>query len=692
MLKNLKGFLVTIFVSILLFACFIFLNCTDTNSKVSKEMGIDKKNQSEIIEALIEKYGQDFQDRIETGVLQAATRWRESDGNVDEFKNFCLNHFTTNSKQLEIIFSRFQKNLEILYGNLHRISRNFNWALHVDIGPVYPIDYLFANYEPFAHVDEDLFKTKLAFVILLNYPLPTLLDKEEHGLEWSREKWAETRLVEIFKSRVPADIIQKRSETYTLADDYISNYNIFMHNLLTDEGELLFPEGLKLISHWGLRDELKAQYANSDGFNRQKMIQKVMERIIRQEIPKDIINSDKYNWNPFSNEIKDSTGSHLMDIKEEPNTRYIHLLDTYKAEKLLDPYYPQAPSLIDRRFKINREISELDVENLLKSVLTAPVLKEIAINIKKRLGRELEPFDIWYNGFKPHSKYSEEDLDKKVSELYPSVETFQKDIPYILRKIGFSPQKTEFLSQHIQVDPSRGAGHAMGAAMSEDKAHLRTRIPETGMKYKGFNIAIHELGHNVEQIFSLNEVDYYSLNGVPNTAFTEAFAFLFQSRDLDVLGIKQSSNLEGHLRALNDLWATFEISGVALTDMYIWRWMYKNPKATPEELKNAMLETAIKNWNDYFAPVLGMNDQILLAIYSHIIDGGMYTPDYPMGHIISFQIEQYLQNRDLAEEIERMCKFGRLSPQVWMQKAVGQKITAEPLIQAAEEALDSIPN
>ena len=43
-----------------------------------------------------------------------------------------------------------------------------------------------------------------------------------------------------------------------------------------------------------------------------------------------------------------------------------------------------------------------------------------------------------------------------------------------------------------------GAPH--GAAMRSDNAHLRTRVPESGMTYKGFNIAIHELGHNVEQV------------------------------------------------------------------------------------------------------------------------------------------------------------------------------------------------
>ncbi len=57
------------------------------------------------------------------------------------------------------------------------------------------------------------------------------------------------------------------------------------------------------------------------------------------------------------------------------------------------------------------------------------------------------------------------------------------------------------------------------------------------MDYKGFNIAVHELGHNVEQTFSLYEVDSTLLQGVPNTAFTEALAFVFQARDLEVLGL-----------------------------------------------------------------------------------------------------------------------------------------------------------
>ena len=43
----------------------------------------------------------------------------------------------------------------------------------------------------------------------------------------------------------------------------------------------------------------------------------------------------------------------------------------------------------------------------------------------------------------------------------------------------------------------------MGAGARGDKPHLRTRVEKDGMDYKGYNIAVHEMGHNVEQMFSL---------------------------------------------------------------------------------------------------------------------------------------------------------------------------------------------
>jgi oligoendopeptidase F len=225
--------------------------------------------------------------------------------------------------------------------------------------------------------------------------------------------------------------------------------------------------------------------------------------------------------------------------------------------------------------------------------------------------------------------------------------------------------------------------------MRWDKAHLRTRVPKGGMDYKGFNTAMHELGHTVEQVFTLNDIDYYSLEGVPNTAFTEAFAFVFQERDLAVLGIDLPET-EVNTNPLHELWQTAEIAGVSLLDMRIWRWLYAHPDSDAEALKAAVIDMAKEIWNAYFATLYGVKDSPILAIYSHILYCGMYIPDYAIGHIIANQINAFLEDKNLAVEMERMCKLGRLAPQIWMQQALGSPISPAPMIRKAAETIAKI--
>lgn len=602
----------------------------------------------------------------------------------------------TDPEKLEETLKRYDFDLESLYGHLHEIERDFLTPMHLDMGPMLPVDYLFAEYSVYAHVNEDLFKTKIAFVALLNFPLYSLDERLEKGTRWKRDEWAAARLTEGFSARVPAEIRQKLNEAYVQADDYISNYNIYMYHVLDENGNRPFREGLKLISHWGLRDELKAQYADPKGLKNQEIIQTIMERIIRQEIPQDVIDNPAVDWNikentvmPYLSEYNsETTNQKPISTDREPDTRYMQLLKVFHAERSADPYYPALPTKIDRRFQEDREIPESEVENLFKSILTSDEIKNTARLIETRLGRKLKPFDIWYNGFKVRGSMPETKLDEIVGKKYPNVASFQKGLPEILSKLGFDIQTANYLGQKIQVDPARGSGHAMGAARRADKAHLRTRFaPGFPMSYKGYNIALHELGHNVEQVFSLSRIDWVLLNGVPNTAFTEAFAFVFQGRDLEVLGVTKKNPLDEHMRVLDMLWSTYEIGAVSLVDMRVWHWMYEHPDARPAQLKEAVIRISKDVWNEFMAPVFGMEDQILLGVYSHMIDAGLYLPDYPLGYIIAYQIEDYLKGKNLGTEMERMCTLGRLTPNAWMQSAVGTSISSEPILKAASDAL-----
>ena len=89
---------------------------------------------------------------------------------------------------------------------------------------------------------------------------------------------------------------------------------------------------------------------------------------------------------------------------------------------------------------------------------------------------------------------------------------------------------------------------------------------------------------------------------------------------------------------------TYEIAGVALVDMGVWHWMYDHPTATPAQLKDATLQICKDVWNKYYAPVFGKKDVVYtLGIYSHMINSFLYLPDYPLGHLIAFQIERQIE-------------------------------------------------
>jgi len=328
-----------------------------------------------------------------------------------------------------------------------------------------------------------------------------------------------------------------------------------------------------------------------------------------------------------------------------------------------------------------------EVEKLFVDVVSSPQIREAGKLIAKRLGRELEPFDIWYDGFKARSTMNQDVLDKTTKTKYPTREAFEKDLPNILTKLSFTKERADYLCNKITVDASRGAGHAAGAYMKGDKARLRTRIGADGMNYKGYNIAVHEFGHNVEQTISLYDVDYYTMAGVPNTGFTEALAFIFQKRDLDLLGIKDPNPNKEYMLTLDNFWSAYEIMGVSLLDMATWQWLYQNPNATSEELKVFLISKAKEIWNKYYADVFGSKDEPILAIYSHMINYPLYLPAYPIGQLIQFQVEEQMKGKNFAAEVDRIYKQGRLVPQLWMQGAVGKELSAEPILNAATEAM-----
>ncbi|HSB63656.1 MAG TPA: hypothetical protein VLJ18_05790 [Thermoanaerobaculia bacterium] len=632
------------------------------------------------------------------GKKQAAALWRAADGDAAAFEAFAKANTASDAATREALFTRLSAAFVSLEGHMDEATRELRMHVDLDRGPILPFDEALAAYYPGAHLTDDLFENKLAFTTLLNFPVYTLDEKLRLGPTWTRRQWAEVRLGDRFARRVPASVNLAIAKAYSDSAQYIASYNIWMHHLVDDKGVRLFPPKMRLLSHWNLRDELKSDYADREhGPAKQRAIRKVMERIVDQTIPLVVLDNPNVDWNPFTNEVRKAALKD-SDLAEkpaasgpEPDTRYAVLLADFRAVRQADPYSPTAPTFIARRFEEDRQIPEARVRKMLEDVLSSPLVPKVAALIEKRLGRKLSPVDVWYPGFRPQPERSGAELDALVRAKYPTPEAYAKDIPNLLAKLGFSKERAEYVAARMEVHPARGSGHASGAALKGYKAYLRTRVEKDGMNYKGYNIAVHEMGHNVEQTFSLYDVDEPLLKGVPNTAFTEALAFVFQGHDLELLGLAKPSEKALAEKTLDAFWGTYEIAGVGLVDMGVWHFMYEHPDATPAQLKAATLAIARDVWNRFYAPVLGEKDVTLLAIYSHMIDAFLYLPDYSIGHMIAFQVERRMEKAGaIGPEFERIAKLGNIAPDLWMTQATGAPVGPDALLAETEKALSTI--
>ena len=623
-------------------------------------------------------------DAMKRGIEQSAALWQEQDGTAEEFAQFVKENYVPDCEGRKVLFNKLSKVYEVLLGAQNQVAVELNIPTMLTGPELIDLDYIMSAFNPFSHMTTDLYENKVAFITILNFPNYTLDEKNALGEEWSREEWAYARMGDMFTSRVPADINKQIGQANADGENYIAGYNIMMGHLLNEEGQRLFPEDMVLLSHWNLRDEIKSNYANvPNAHEKQEMIYQVMQRIVDGSIPQAVVNNAEYDWAPYSN--RTWKGEEEVTLAGEENGRYDIIMSHYAAMKAADKYETQAPTGIIRNFDIAMEMTSQEIEELFVNLVSSPQVKAVGALIKERLGRDLRPYDIWYDGFKSRSTISEDQLTALTRSKYPTPEAFEADMPRMLVAFGFTPAEANYLADKITVQGARGSGHAWGAVGRWENSLLRTRIGSEGMDYKGYNIAVHEFGHNVEQTIDLYDIDHYMMRGVPNTGFTEALAFIFQKRDLQLLGYKQQIDDN---TTLDIFWGLYEIMGVSLVDMRLWQWLYENPNATVAELRETTLAIARDVWNSYYEPILGEKDSPILAIYSHMVNSPMYLPNYPLGHIVEFQLEehfaQFTNPRDFATEIMRMYRLGRLTPNHWMQQAVGSNLSTTPILNAID--------
>ena len=471
---------------------------------------------------------------------QVLAAWRPSDGDAAALSAFLEAQFVADPAELDALLDRFEQSLEAIDGARRGAEPDPLAAGRCSTsGRMMEVDKLLTTFDAGAHVVDDLFATRLAFVALLNFPLTTLERAARRGRPLEPAGLGRGPAHRTLSSGASRRSVNQQVASATAAADlYIADDNIFAHHLVAD-GKRLFPKGMRLLSHWNLRDQIKAEYATADGLPRQRLLQRVMERIVTQTIPLAVIDDPRVDWDPIANVVKpapaaeiESGGAPLASrstAAREPDTRYARLLDTFHAARAADPYVPTAPTHVARKFDIEREIPEARVVGLLQEVVSSPLLPRIARLVEAAAGEQARAVRPLVRRVPAAGPIRRARARRARPQALPGRRGLPEGPPA-------HPDDARIRARAgaLARRPHRGRPGARlratppAAAKRGDFPRLRTRVGKQGMDYKGFNIAIHELGHNVEQVFSLYEVDHTLLQGVPNNAFTEAIAFVFQ--------------------------------------------------------------------------------------------------------------------------------------------------------------------
>ncbi|MGL5790263.1 MAG: hypothetical protein ACRCXV_10310, partial [Bacteroidales bacterium] len=339
-------------------ASLLLLSCSNSQKTTHKSQTMSPAIQSEIVSDLKQKYPDASALRIERGVKQAAELWKKEQGNEAEFKTFCMTNFVADSTDNDRLFEKLQRNYEILWGNYGIMGMQLNEPIDLTGGTVEDIDLTFGAYSPSAHLVQDLYENKVAFITALNFPQYSLDEKNKLGKTWSQRQWAYARMGEMFTARIPSELNMSMNKASSDADVYIASYNVPMGELRNNDGEQLFPKGMNLLTHWNLRDEIKANYSDKEkGLEKQLMVYEVMKRIIDQSIPSEVINNETYQWNPYTNEL--SKDGNRVAATPENGQRYQQILNLFNEMQKQDAMYPEAMNnYIKRKFDGEMEISQ----------------------------------------------------------------------------------------------------------------------------------------------------------------------------------------------------------------------------------------------------------------------------------------------------------------------------------------------
>ena len=347
-----------------IFTALLFISLISLGQVASKNNLQD--DVAQVTRKLTVKYGMENAERINRGVRHLADLWFNENGSGTDLQEFCMKQFIPSGAELDHALEIAEQQFEAINGYKRELSIALQYPVVTMKRPVTELDRLFSDSE----INIDFYKSKLAQAIALNFPFYTNAEKEALGNRWSRKEWAMVRLGDVFDQRIDP---KNEPDPLTLPDelrDYTSLYILSMDHILSPGLKVLFPEGTRLNSHNGLRDEIKALYYRNNPLERQRTISAIVMHIVHQTIPEFMIGETTYYWEPLANKVYLKNGGRFVetDFKPEPDNRYKVLHHNMISKIREDVKYPKGSTYLSRTFD-NSQLTEEKIVSLLESVV-----------------------------------------------------------------------------------------------------------------------------------------------------------------------------------------------------------------------------------------------------------------------------------------------------------------------------------
>jgi len=214
------------------------------------------------------------------------------------------------------------------------------------------VDDVLGTFDPAPDLAEQLYRQRIAFLVLLNFEPPTLATMERAGRDWTLDEWVAARLARGLPPRIPADVQLAVRRTQTAAEAWLHSVQVHVGTLVDAQGRRLYDPGTTLLAHWKVRDESVVAYGQPDALPRQRALMWTMRRAIDGSLPAVLLERDPDgDWDPQANTIAGRPVTETIGL-----ARYEHWLRLFQAERQLDAYYDEQPTALARSWDLDREI------------------------------------------------------------------------------------------------------------------------------------------------------------------------------------------------------------------------------------------------------------------------------------------------------------------------------------------------